>query len=66
MLLVNGGLVRNVPGKESATQIEQWLKNGGNKKVTIKLFADADHQLWKVSRLGQRDGRANQVGCIRR
>ena len=62
VLLVNGGLDRNVPAKESAIQIEQWLKKGGNKNVTIKLFPDADHQLWKVSKLGQRDGRANQVG----
>ncbi|HKR10881.1 MAG TPA: prolyl oligopeptidase family serine peptidase [Pyrinomonadaceae bacterium] len=62
VLVVNGGLDRNVPGKESAIQIEQLLKKAGNKNVTIKFFSNADHQLWKVSKLGQRDGRSNQVG----
>ena len=62
VLLVNGGLDRNVPGKESATQIEQLLKKNGNRNVSIRLFPDADHQLWRVSKLGQRDGRSNQVG----
>ena len=65
VLLVNGGLDRNVPGKVSATRIEQFLKTAGNKNVTIRFFPEADHQFWKVSKLGQRDGRSNQVGVYR-
>jgi uncharacterized protein len=62
VLVVNGALDRNVPSKESQVKIEAALKKAGNKDCTIQLYPDADHQLWVVQKLGQREGRSRQVG----
>jgi pimeloyl-ACP methyl ester carboxylesterase len=62
VLVVNGGMDRNVPGKDSATKIEMMLKKAGNKNCTIKFYPNADHHLWIVEKMGQREGRSKQVG----
>jgi uncharacterized protein len=63
VLVVNGELDRNVPSRESLAKIEAALKKAGNKDYTIKLYPNADHQLWAIEKLGQRDGRSRQVGA---
>lgn len=62
VLILNGGLDRNVPGRDSQARIEAALARGGNQHRRVEFYPDADHQLWVVTRLGQRDSRSRQVG----
>ena len=43
VLAVNGGKDLQVPPKENLIAIEEALKNGGNRNVTIKEFANLNH-----------------------
>ena len=45
MLLVYGARDERVPPRESAAAIEAALKSGGNRNVTLKIYANADHTL---------------------
>lgn len=62
VLILNGGLDRNVPSRDSLTRIEMALKKANNKNYAIHFYPNADHQLWVVQRMGQREGRSKQVG----
>lgn len=43
VLLVYGAHDERVPPRESADAIEAALKSGGNRNVTLKIYANADH-----------------------
>jgi hypothetical protein len=47
----------NYPVSKSAAMMEQALKEGGNKDVTIKIFPEANHSLQVV----QLDGKVTGV-----
>lgn len=62
VLILNGGLDENVPGKESAELISTALQKAGNRDFIVRVYDRADHWGWEVTRLGRRTGRSHQPG----
>jgi pimeloyl-ACP methyl ester carboxylesterase len=55
VLILVGGRDTIVPARKSAALIERALKKAGNKDVTVKTFADADHFMHAAKTGGPRE-----------
>jgi pimeloyl-ACP methyl ester carboxylesterase len=58
VLIIVGERDRIVPAKESAVRIEENLRKAGNRYVTIKVFAEADHFIHLSQSGGPREAQA--------